>query len=51
MGSLLGVVLSVMIVEMMAMFIILMTNMSHLQFGEEGKRGQFHLEPSEDDHH
>ena len=40
-----------MIVEMMAMFMILMmmTNKSHLQFGEEGKRGPSHLEPSEDD--
>ena len=43
--------LLVMIVEIMAMFMILMmmTNKSHLQFGEEGKRGQSHLETSEDD--
>ena len=45
------VMLLVMIVEMMAMFMILMmmTNKSHLHFGEEGKRGPSHLEPSEDD--
>ena len=45
------VMLLVMIVEMMAMFMILMmmTNKSHLQFREEGKRGQSHLEPSEDE--
>ena len=45
------VMLLVMIVEIMAMFMILMmmTNKSHLQFGEEGKRGQSHLETSEDD--
>ena len=38
--------LLVMIVEMTAMFITLMMMM---QFGEEGKRGQSHLETSEDD--
>ena len=45
------VMLLVRIVEIMAMFMILMmmTNMSHLQFGEEGKKGQSHFEPSEDD--
>ena len=45
------VMLLVMIVEMMAMFMILrmMTNKSHLQCGEKKKRGESHLEPSEDD--
>ena len=40
------VMLLVMIVEMTAMFITLMMMM---QFGEEGKRGQSHFEPSKDD--
>ena len=41
------------VVEMMAMFMILMmmTNKSHLLFGEKRRRGQSHLEPSEDDCH
>ena len=45
------VMLLVMIVEIMAMFMILMmmTNKSHLHFGEEGKRRWSHFEPSEDD--
>ena len=45
------VMLLVMIVEIIAMSMILMmmTDKSHLQFGKEGKRGQSHLEPSEDD--
>ena len=38
--------LLVMIVEMTAMFITLMMMM---QFGEEGKRGQSHLEPSKNE--
>ena len=40
------VMLLVMIVEMTAMFITLMMMM---QFGEEGKRGQSHLEPSKNE--